>query len=291
MLAAWSEYSRCKDCVDFSFPFFLTPPAPVPIFTSAVQHLPTDTAELASLVLDAASAAYAVYNPATGEVVWANKRFRGRFSQKFAAENLLVDKQPPTGWRLLTRPLGAPDGLVLVELIPDAATAAGPAREIDAVTSVLSRSALMATLQQRFAARSRRPFALVFLDLVDFKHVNDHHGHLVGDKCLAEVGSRLHHLVRSADAVGRFGGDEFLVVLDGVRDAATYEPIRQRLTEGFAGPIAIGALALRLGASLGVAYSWDGYESVESMIHAADCAMYAQKALYAQKRANCVSGD
>jgi diguanylate cyclase (GGDEF)-like protein len=255
-----------------------------------VQQPLLSTADLASQVLDAATAAYAVANPVTGEVVWANRRFCGLFSTGFAASDLLKGRLAPDGWRLETRlldPTGeestrlgeAPERLVLIELIPPAESvpAAGPASEIDAVTSVLSRGALMATIEERFAARSSRPFALVFLDLVDFKHVNDHHGHLVGDKCLAEVGSRLHHLVRAGDAVGRFGGDEFLVVLDGVRDAATYEPIRQRLSHGFTAPVAIGALSLRLGASLGVAYSRDGYESVEAMIHAADSAMYAQK--------------
>lgn len=255
------------------------------------------TADLATQVLDAATAAYAVANPVTGEVVWANQRFCGLFPTGFVASDLLKGRRMPDGWRLETRPLDptgemarpddASERLVLIELIPPAesAAAAGPASEIDAVTSVLSRAALMATIEERFAARSRRPFALVFLDLVDFKHVNDHHGHLVGDKCLAEVGSRLHHLVRAGDAVGRFGGDEFLVVLDGVRDAAMYEPIRQRLSHGFAAPVAIGALSLRLGASLGVAYSRDGYESVEAMIHAADSAMYAQK------RGLSLSGD
>jgi diguanylate cyclase (GGDEF)-like protein len=287
VLAARSEYSQCKDCVDFSLCFFLNTPGTVQISTRAVQHRPTDTADLSSLVLDATSAAYAVCNPATGEVLWANQRFRERFHTEFAVEELLVGNRPPSGWRLETRPLVAPDDLMLLELIPlaDSGTVCGPASEIDAVTSVLSRGALMATIEQRFAARSRRPFALVFLDLVDFKHVNDHHGHLVGDKCLAEVGARLHHLVRAADAVGRFGGDEFLVVLDGVSDPTTYAPIRQRLIEGFVAPVTIGALALPLGASLGVAYSTDGYETVDAMIHAADSAMYAQK------RGACLSGD
>src|SRR5690606_9188268 len=126
----------------------------------------------ATHVLEAATAAYAVYNPATGEVVWANQQFRERFPSETAAEDLLAGQQTPTGWRLETRPLEvpgeSPGELVLIELIPDA-TVASPNREIDAVTSVLSRGALMATVEQRFAARSRRPFALVFLDLVDFK--------------------------------------------------------------------------------------------------------------------------
>ncbi len=272
------------------------------------------TADLATLVLDATAAAYAVCNPVSGEVVWANRRFCGLFPTGFDANDLLKGRRAPDGWRLETRPLdptaegasqspealtpgsltpesltpgrSAPERLVLVELTPVGGENPPDARrETDAVTNVLARGVIMATVEQRFAARQRRPFALVFLDLVDFKLVNDRHGHLVGDKCLAELGSRLHQLVRAADAVGRYGGDEFLILLDGVHDAATYAPIRDRVIEGIAEPIAIGDLVLRLGASLGVAYSTDGYDDVEAMLHAADSAMYAQK------RGASLSGD
>lgn len=248
-----------------------------------MKRLPASAAELAPLVLDAAATAYALLDSASGDVLWANRRFYEVFPTEADAAGLLTKPDAPAGWRRETRPFALPkesvEQLVLVELIPagDCPPLTGPAQETDAVTGVLMRRALMATVEQRFADRAQRPFALVFLDLVGFKLVNDRHGHLVGDKCLREVGSRLQKLVRAADAVGRFGGDEFLIVLDGVRDAATYAPIHERLSEGIAAPVAVDGVALKLGASVGVAYSEDGYEKVEAMIHAADSAMYGQK--------------
>ncbi len=248
------------------------------------MHQPSySAAELAPLVLDAATAAYALFDHSSGDVVWANRRFCEAFPTDADAAALLTQPDAPAGWRRETTPFALPGDsgmrILLVELTPAASrdnpTAA--TQETDAVTGVLMRRALMATVAERFANRAQRPFALVFLDLVGFKLVNDRHGHLVGDQCLREVGSRLQNLVRAADAVGRFGGDEFLILLDGVRDAATYAPIHQRLDEGIAAPIAVDDVILHLGASVGVAYSRDGYESVESMIHAADAAMYGQK--------------
>jgi diguanylate cyclase (GGDEF)-like protein len=248
-----------------------------------VNRFSNTAAELAPLVLDAATAAYALIDPSSGEVIWANRRFHEAHPNETVAASLLAQRDAPAGWRLRATPFALPGDsdpqLVLVELIPtgDRDAPAPFAQEIDAVTGVLARRALMATIEQRFAGRSKRPFALVFLDLVRFKHVNDCHGHLLGDKCLSEVGKRLQNSVRAADAVGRFGGDEFLIVLDGVRDPATYAPILRRLEEGIAAPIVIEEIRLQLGASLGVAYSEDGYERVEAMIDAADAAMYGQK--------------
>jgi diguanylate cyclase (GGDEF)-like protein len=123
----------------------------------------------------------------------------------------------------------------------------------DPLTGCLSRSAILETLEAEFARSTRlgRPVSLCFFDLDDFKAINDSHGHLAGDRLLEEVGEVLAEETREYDAAGRYGGDEFLVVMPetGRRDAVG---VARRLSEGLrrrsdrnGGP--------RLSASLGVA--------------------------------------
>ncbi|MEQ8846244.1 GGDEF domain-containing protein [Botrimarina sp.] len=165
----------------------------------------------------------------------------------------------------------------LLEFTPRPAPGAAGEPQTDALTAVLSRAALMHTLDRWFANRVAEPFALAFLDLDDFKLVNDRHGHLVGDACLAEVGGRLLRATRGGDVVGRFGGDEFVVLLAGVTQPAQCEPIRRRLTEGVRAPLACHDAAGPLGVSIGVAFSGDSFDTPQAMISAADAAMYRDK--------------
>jgi diguanylate cyclase (GGDEF)-like protein/PAS domain S-box-containing protein len=128
--------------------------------------------------------------------------------------------------------------------------------------------------------RRRRPLtgAVLFVDLDDFKPINDRYGHGAGDRLLAEAARRVRASLRDADTAGRMGGDEFAVLLDEVQDLdrsiAVAERLRLRLTEPYDlgledGPVGVGA-------SIGVAMLSDG-EDCDGVLRAADLAMYAAK--------------
>ena len=123
------------------------------------------------------------------------------------------------------------------------------------------------------------PVAVILADLDEFKKVNDTYGHLAGDAVLVEFSKRLAESVRSSDAVGRWGGEEFLVLLPGARlDAAMAlaEKIRVRLAER---PVLAGATEIRVTTSLGAVCS-DSLRSpsVDTLVEAADQALYRAKA-------------
>lgn len=170
-------------------------------------------------------------------------------------------------------------GQTLLELFPPQETGSRLTQptERDELTGVLSRRSLQNRIDGWFTARSEQPFAMVFLDLNGFKSVNDRQGHLQGDTCLREVGRRLRRAVRGEDLVGRFGGDEFVLLLAGVTSPTDYEPVAQRLAAEIERPIETQDGPVRVGASLGVAYSSADYPDAESMLAAADRAMYADK--------------
>jgi diguanylate cyclase (GGDEF)-like protein len=118
---------------------------------------------------------------------------------------------------------------------------------------------------------------VLFLDLDGFKVVNDSHGHLVGDEVLQEVARRLTSCVRAADVVARFGGDEFVVLLDRVASNVAIAPVLRRLEAAFERPIAIPQGNVKLGVSVGVALAGVDGSTAEELIRAADRAMYAAK--------------
>ena len=118
---------------------------------------------------------------------------------------------------------------------------------------------------------------MLFVDVDGFKQVNDSYGHLVGDRVLAEVARRLASSVRARDHVARFGGDEFLVVLERVNDPSVIEPVVRRIQVAFDRPIALPQGEVMLGVSVGAARADQVGSSAESLIDAADRAMYAAK--------------
>ena len=129
----------------------------------------------------------------------------------------------------------------------------------------------------REANRSRQQIAVLFLDLDGFKKINDTLGHEVGDKILVQAADRLRDAVRDCDTVGRLGGDEFIVLLTGLKQGADARPVVQNILERFRATFRIDDRELILTASIGIAfYPGDGADTAELLRHA-DTAMYQSK--------------
>jgi diguanylate cyclase (GGDEF)-like protein len=122
-----------------------------------------------------------------------------------------------------------------------------------------------------------RQFAVLFVDLDNFKQVNDAHGHLMGDRVLREVARRLVGCVRDGDSVVRFGGDEFVVLVEGVAGPTEIEPIVGRIHAALQQPIALPEGEFTLSLSIGAAIASPDHLSPEDLLQAADRAMYAAK--------------
>ncbi len=149
----------------------------------------------------------------------------------------------------------------------------------DQLTGLPRRHLLADRLHQamRRADRSAAQLALVFIDLDNFKYINDTLGHAAGDELLVEVASRLSQSVRSSDTVARQGGDEFVLLLNDLPSVAALISQLERLVEGIGRPLALPGRTLQVGASLGVAlYPQDGADA-DTLLKHADVAMYAAK--------------
>ena len=127
------------------------------------------------------------------------------------------------------------------------------------------------------AAPRRRPLAVLFLDLDDFKRVNDRHGHASGDELLRVVASRLSRTMRCGDMVSRIGGDEFACLLDGLTDRAQLSHMAGKVIDAIAAPCKIGTLQLRVRPSLGIAQFPDHGSDAAVLLRNADTAMYNAK--------------
>ena len=127
------------------------------------------------------------------------------------------------------------------------------------------------------ARRSGKLLALLFFDLDRFKAINDTHGHEGGDEVLRAVAQRLTALVRDADTVARFGGDEFIILMEDVTDTADVEHLAGKILAGLAQPLALGEQTLTLTTSIGISiFPRDGVDA-ETLIKHADDAMFRAK--------------
>ena len=122
-------------------------------------------------------------------------------------------------------------------------------------------------------------FAVCFIDLDNFKAINDSVGHLAGDRVLCEVARRLVGCVRPDDMAARFGGDEFTVLIDALRHDTDAPLVGRRILEHLHQPVLLGGRPLRLAASIGVATGSRSHQRVEDVLHDADRAMYRIKAI------------
>jgi diguanylate cyclase (GGDEF)-like protein len=153
--------------------------------------------------------------------------------------------------------------------------------QTDSLTGVLNRRSLIERLDaasQRARARGL-PIALLFIDLDHFKQINDSFGHQAGDACLRAIIEPIHAELRQSDVIGRYGGEEFVVILRSA-DAAAAAPIAQRILERVAGVCVEGfGQPIRLTCSIGIAASDTLGVWGENLIAQADAAVYSAKRL------------
>jgi diguanylate cyclase (GGDEF)-like protein len=151
--------------------------------------------------------------------------------------------------------------------------------EHDQLTGLANRSLVDRKLEEALeeAHASRRQAALLYLDLDDFKNVNDSYTHRVGDAYLIEVAQRFKSCLRGRDTLGRIGGDEFIAVLTELGDAEMAHSIAERLVHAMDEPFAIEGHAIRGTVSIGVAFYPSSSSSAIGIMQLADHAMYAAK--------------
>lgn len=149
----------------------------------------------------------------------------------------------------------------------------------DPLTQLPNRLLLRDRVDQAIsrAARSGATLALLFVDLDDFKRVNDSFGHQTGDALLREIAGRLAHCVRETDTVSRHGGDEFVIALPDLTDVGVVERVARCIAEQVSAPLHAGGVEVRVSCSIGVAlYPGDG-EDCDALVQRADASMYAAK--------------
>jgi diguanylate cyclase (GGDEF)-like protein len=150
----------------------------------------------------------------------------------------------------------------------------------DALTGLPNRTLILDRIEQtlRRARSHQEPVAALFVDLDNFKAINDSLGHGVGDELLCAVAERLEGVIRDTDALGRMGGDEFVVVAEGLSLAAGPELIAERILEAFKEPFALGdndETLVHAKASIGIATGVR--DTAEELLRDADIAMYRSK--------------
>lgn len=153
---------------------------------------------------------------------------------------------------------------------------------LDQLTGLANRNFFMGRLRNAFEEHQRRGlssplFALMFLDLDRFKIINDSLGHLVGDELLKEVANRLRASARTSDVVARFGGDEFVILLERLRDPEEAVRIATRIQKALAQPFHIGGREIASGASIGIALSSEQFACEDDLLRYGDIAMYHAK--------------
>ena len=151
--------------------------------------------------------------------------------------------------------------------------------QTDLLTNLANRRAFTKRLTMAFTAawRGAPPFAVLYLDIDNFKDVNDTLGHAMGDILLKEVVNRLRNAVRPDDLVARFGGDEFAVLLTEVSDPETAEDLAARIGRHLSAPFSIKGHKIRITSSIGIALYSPEVAGAEAMMMQADLALYGAK--------------
>ncbi|AWB34138.1 PAS domain S-box protein [Orrella marina] len=150
----------------------------------------------------------------------------------------------------------------------------------DQLTGLPNRASVSDALRQALARHKMLdlPLAVVFIDLDEFKLINDSHDHETGDRYLQNIARRLESIIRKGDIAARFGGDEFVLVIQNMEQASAEHPVFRRLLDALRDPVVLDGKTLRLTASFGVTfYPQDGAVDADQLLRQADQAMYSAK--------------
>ncbi len=150
----------------------------------------------------------------------------------------------------------------------------------DSLTGLPNRSYFLQRLDhsiQLAQRNSTHQYAVLFVDLDNFKPVNDTLGHEIGDQLLKHVAARIKLLLRKSDLVARLGGDEFAILLDGINDKSEAITAVRRIHWQVGQPFSIEGRQISIGASIGMTFSQLGYQQAEAALKDADTAMYQAK--------------
>lgn len=145
---------------------------------------------------------------------------------------------------------------------------------IDSLTGLPNRHAVHE--QMRTALADNKAFGLIFLDLDNFKTVNDHYGHVTGDKLIHSVAQAITSCLREGDTAARLGGDEFLILVQDTT-AGSIQLVAQRILDRLRIPFNIGLVQIYTSCSIGIAVCPEHGNTVEELVRSADTAMYAAK--------------
>ncbi|HEX6244624.1 MAG TPA: GGDEF domain-containing protein, partial [Polyangiales bacterium] len=172
-----------------------------------------------------------------------------------------------------------PHARAALDALRDAFCVAESRASSDPLTGLMNRSSFAQALEHALteAARTQTQAALMFMDLDGFKSINDEQGHLVGDQLLKHVAGRIMSCVRDDDLLARYGGDEFVVLLEGLVGTEVVDAIASRIIDALSAPFSLEGLCVRLSISIGIALFPSHAMAAQELLHRADSAMYRAK--------------